>query len=170
MVGVTLSNSETVPGAGHEVHGAESQYLLLTSAGVHFALPILQVREILEPSEVTRVPMAPAWFLGLANLRGQILPVIDLVGRLGIERAKAPQRPVLVVVDVKLRQGTFQRGLFVDSLGGIVDAGADQVKAYDGVGSTIAQEYVTGLLPFPPNFAIVLDLERVFAAVQDIGT
>lgn len=153
-----------------DVHGTESQYLLLTSAGVHFALPILQVREILEPSEVTRVPMSPAWFLGLANLRGQILPVIDLIGRLGIERSAPAQRPVLVVVDVALRQGTFQRGLIVDSLGGIIDAGVDQVKAYDGVGSTIAHEYVAGLLPFPPNFAIVLELERVFAAVQDIGT
>lgn len=167
---MTLSNSEPVTGAVTEVHGAESQYLLLTSAGVHFALPILQVREILEPSEVTRVPMAPPWFLGLANLRGQILPVIDLIGKLAIERAKPAQRPVLVVVDVALRQGTFQRGLIVDSLGGIIDAGADHVKPYDGVGSTIAHEYVTGLLPFPPNFAIVLDLERVFAAVQDMAT
>lgn len=146
---------------------ADAQYLLLTSAGVNFALPILTVREILEPPEVTRVPMSPGWFLGLANLRGQILPVIDLVGRLGIERAKAALRPVLVVVDVQLRQGVFQRGLLIDSLGGIIHAGEEGVKDYDEVGATIAREYVTGLLPHPPNFAILLDLERVFAAVQD---
>ncbi len=151
------------------MHNADRQYLLLRSADVHFALPILTVREILEPPEVTRVPMAPAWFLGLANLRGQILPVIDLIGRLSIERRHEAQRPVLVVVDVVLRQGTFQRGLLVDALGGIMDAAHEDVKPYDGVGAAIAREYVTGLLPYPPNFAILLDLERVFAAVQEIA-
>lgn len=128
------------------------------------------MREILEPPAVTRVPMAPAWFLGLANLRGQILPVIDLVGRLSIERRQPAQRPVLVVVDVAMRQGIFQRGLLVDSLGGIMHAAKDEVKAYDGVGAAIASEYVTGLLAYPPNFAILPDLEKVFAAVQELAT
>lgn len=171
---MTLSNSDRfdsgafpVSGAA-DVRGAEDQYLLLKSADVHFVLPILSVREILEPPVVTRVPMAPAWFLGLANLRGQILPVIDLIGRLNIERRQPAQRPVLVVVDVVMRQGTFQRGLLVDSLGGIVHAGKDEVKDYDGVGTVIAREYVTGLLPYPPGFAILPDLEKVFAAVQEL--
>jgi purine-binding chemotaxis protein CheW len=155
---------------GAILSNSEHQYLLLKSAEVFFALPILSVREILEPSEITRVPMAPSWLLGLANLRGQVLPVIDLSARLGIQRQEPAPRPVLIVVDIVMRQGTFQRGLIIDSVGGITDAEEDQIRPYDDVGVTIATEYIRGLLPVAPHFAILLDLERVFAATQEIVT
>lgn len=162
-----MSNSDQTSAQTHEAE-AEYQYLLLTAGGVHFALPILTVREILEPPTMTHVPMAPEWFEGLTNLRGQVLPVINLARRLNIVAAEKPKRTVLVVVDLAGQNGVLQRGLLVDILGGIIAGRPEDIKAYDGAQTTIAREYITGLLPLTPHFAFLIDLDRVFSAVEEV--
>lgn len=161
---MTLLNSSTA----HEVAlqaGADSQYLLLMAGTVHIAVPILAVREILEPPPFTPVPQSPDWFAGLSNLRGQILPVIELARRLRLPQREAA-RPVLVVIDLASKHGIQQRGLLVDSLGGIVDAKPDATKSYDAVGVSIAREFVAGILAVESEFALILNLAEVFVGTH----
>jgi len=142
-----------------------NQYLLLKAAQVQIAIPILAVREILEPPVLTPVPNSPEWFTGLCNLRGHVLPVIHLAARLKLEK-RDTARPVLVVVDLETKQGVKQRGLFVDELGGIVDASPDTTRSYDAVGVQIARAFVAGLLPIEPEFALILDLMQIFSSTD----
>jgi len=164
---VTSSVSDSEVAIGEP--GETGQYLLLTAADTDFALPILAVREIIEPTETTRVPRAHPALMGLTNLRGQILPILDLATRLNLSTADHGTRPVFIVADVVSPQGILQRGIMADTLGGIIEVAENDVRVYDAVSAQIPREFIAGVLPGKDRFAFLLDLERLFAIQPPLG-
>jgi purine-binding chemotaxis protein CheW len=164
---VTSSVSESEVATGEP--GRAGQYLLLSAAETDFALPILAVREIIEPTETTRVPRAHPALMGLTNLRGLIIPVLDLALRLNLTAARDSAKRVFIVIDVVSQQGMLQRGLMVDTLGGIIEVAENNVRAYDAVSAQIPREFIAGVLPGKDRFAFLLDLERLFAIQPSLG-
>jgi purine-binding chemotaxis protein CheW len=125
-----------------------------------FALDIMSVREIRGWSASTPLPHAPAHVLGMINLRGQILPVVELSALLGLGGSKPGPSSVVVVAQI----GDQQVGLLVDAVCDIVTVQAGEMQAVPQVGAAVG-EYVSGILSTPDGIVSVLSLETVLPAL-----
>ncbi|MCI0572795.1 MAG: chemotaxis protein CheW [Myxococcaceae bacterium] len=125
--------------------------------GDAFALPLLQVLEVVRPGPLTRVPAAPEHVRGLMNLRGRILPVLELRTRLGL--SAAVHSPLSRVVVVERQQRRF--GLWVDEALGVLQAPRSTLAAPPPEVRSPLSDYVSATLPLPSGMALVLDIERL---------
>src|SRR3954468_22996091 len=99
----------------------DTQYLTFSLMGEEYAVGILKVREILEYDVVTRVPKAPAWVRGAINLRGRVVPVVDLAVRFGQPPAEISKRTCIVILDVDMDGDTTVIGILADSVSQVID-------------------------------------------------
>src|SRR5687767_9603477 len=104
-----------------QTSAASMQYLSFIVAGEEYALGILQVKEIIEYDTVTRVPGTPAWVRGVFNLRGSVVPVVDLAVKLGMPPSTLSRWSCIVVVEVKQGQERIVLGLLSDAIGQVIE-------------------------------------------------
>lgn len=142
------------------------QILCFALAGEAYGIPILKVREIQASASITRIPKAPAFMPGVINLRGAIVPIIDLRLRFGLGAPPEGGRPVMVIVEVQGRT----LGMRVDAVSEVVDLEADRVQPPPDWGGEAApdREFISGLahLTDPEGtetMLILLDLERLLS-------
>ncbi|GLT00394.1 chemotaxis protein CheW [Sphingobium jiangsuense] len=124
-----------------------------------FGLDIMAIREIRAWSPATRLPHVPPYVAGVVNLRGTVLPVIDLAARLGWEPANPTDRHVIIVAQV----GTQLRGLIVDAVSDIVTAQEEEMQPAPATGSDAVVPYLEGLLALEDRMVMVLDLPGLTA-------
>ncbi|MGE4431795.1 MAG: chemotaxis protein CheW [Sphingobium sp.] len=124
-----------------------------------FGLDIMAIREIRAWSPATRLPHVPAYVAGVVNLRGTVLPVIDLAARLGWEPANPTDRHVIIVAQV----GQQLRGLIVDAVSDIVTAQADEMQPAPATGADAVVPHLEGLLAMEDRMVMVLDLPGLTA-------
>ncbi|WP_085315935.1 chemotaxis protein CheW [Derxia lacustris] len=142
-----------------------AQYLRFALGREHFALPIESVREILELAELTPVPLMPAFLRGVMNLRGVVVPVIDLASRFDLGNTVATRRSCVVVVELPGSEtGTRVLGMLVDSVSEVVDLAADRIEPTPALGTCIAPGFIRGMARLPGRLVMVLDLARVLDA------
>lgn len=125
-----------------------------------YAVPIGQVREVVRVTDVTRVPHAPLHIRGVMNLRGRILPVLEVRSRLGLEPAELTQRSRVVVAEIDRRMV----GLLVDAVGQVTRLGERSVAAPPEEVRSAGGEAVTGVARLDRRLLILLDLERLLGA------
>ncbi len=140
-----------------------AQYLTFTVADEEYGVSVLAVREILEYGAVTRVPRAPAHIRGVMNLRGRVVPLIDLAVRLGLSPAALTPRTCVVVVEVELEGDRAIMGLVVDAVSQVIDLGPRDIEAPPPFGATVEAELLSGMARAGKRFVLLLDLERVLA-------
>lgn len=145
---------------------AVSQYLSFFVAGEEYALGILQVREIIEYETVTRVPGAPAWIRGVTNLRGSVLPVIDLAVKFGLPPSTLQRRSCVVVVEVSLQGDKLVLGVLADAIGQVVELGAGDVEPPPAFGAPVRVDYLQGLGRAGKKFILLLDIDRVLTGQE----
>jgi purine-binding chemotaxis protein CheW len=143
-----------------------SQYLSFFIAGEEYALGILQVREIIEYDTVTRVPGAPAWVRGVTNLRGSVLPVIDLALKLGLPPSTPHRRSCVVVAEVSFQGEKLVLGVLADAVGQVVELGPADVEPPPAFGAPIRMDYLVGMGRAGKKFILLLDLERVLSGQE----
>lgn len=132
-----------------------------------YAVPIKEVREVVRVGDITRVPHAPPHIRGVMNLRGRILPIMELRTRLGVDAAELTPRSRVVVVDVSKRMV----GLLVDSVAQVTRVGESRVTAPPEEVRTAAGDAVTGVARAGERLLLLLDLERVLRSdVHDTST
>ncbi len=124
-----------------------------------FGLDIMAIREIRAWSPATRLPHVPSYVAGVVNLRGTVLPVIDLAARLGWEPASPTDRHVIIVAQV----GAQLRGLIVDAVSDIVTAQDEDMQPSPATGSDAVVPYLEGLLALEDRMVMVLDLPGLTA-------
>ncbi|WP_224360939.1 chemotaxis protein CheW [Hyalangium versicolor] len=137
------------------------QYLSFFVAGEEYALSILQVREIIEYDTVTRVPSAPVWVRGVTNLRGSVLPVIDLSLKLGFPPSSLHRRSCVVVVEVTFQGEKLVMGVMADAVGQVLDLGPGDVEPPPAFGTPIHADYLLGMGRAGKKFILLLDIDRV---------
>jgi purine-binding chemotaxis protein CheW len=125
-----------------------------------FGLPIESVREVTRVGDITRVPRAPQHIRGVTNLRGRILPVLEIRSRLGLEPLDPGPKARIVIVEV---QGRLV-GLLVDAVAQVQKVAADRVVAPPDEVRSTHTDYLTGVVHLGPRLIILLDLERVLGA------
>lgn len=147
--------------AEHEVQESSQRLHLVTFSllGEVFGLPILDVREIIRMTEITPVPQAPDFVKGVINLRGQILPVVDLRKRFGIDPKDNDEHTRIVVVELT----NSAVGLIVDSVSEVLRIPADVVAPPPSlVAGSIGAEYIKGIGHYDERMIILIELRKVF--------
>jgi purine-binding chemotaxis protein CheW len=134
-----------------------AQYLTFMLAQEQFAIGILGIKEIIEYHGVTEVPMMPASVRGVINLRGAVLPIVDLAARLGFETGEASDRNVIIVAQI----GEQVVGLLVDAVSDILTVTDDVIQPTPDVASDTAKTFVRGLLAIDGRMISLIGLERV---------
>lgn len=140
---------------------ASTQYLSFFLAGEEYALGILQVKEIIEHDTVTRIPGAPAWIGGVLNLRGSVLPVIDVGMKLGLSPCTITRRTCIVVVEIDCQGDALVLGFLVDAVGQVLDFAPDEVEGPPAFGTPILADYLVGMGRAGKKFVLLLDADRI---------
>jgi purine-binding chemotaxis protein CheW len=140
------------------------QYLSFFIAGEEYALGILQVREIIEYETVTRVPGSPAWIRGVTNLRGSVLPVVDLAMKFGLPPSTVNRRSCIVVVEVKLQGEKRVMGVLADAVGQVLELGPGEVEPPPAFGTPVRADYLVGMGRIGKKFILLLDVDRVLSS------
>jgi purine-binding chemotaxis protein CheW len=142
------------------------QILSFTAAGADFGVSILKVREILQYESVTEVPGAPASVRGVANVRGAVVPVLDLGARLGRGAAAPTKRSCILVVDVAPAGEPLTLGVFADAVNEVVDLQPGDVEPPPVLGGGVKLSYIVGLGRLGKRFILLVDLDRVLSASE----
>jgi purine-binding chemotaxis protein CheW len=147
------------PGAGMK----GGQYLSFQLGGEVYAIAILRVREIIEYGRVTPVPMMPAWMRGVINLRGAVVPVVDLCARFGGAPAVAGRRACIVIVEAGGEEGVDVLGVVVDAVHEVVDIDAAAIEPPPAFGAGMRADFIAGMARMEGRFVILLDVDRVLS-------
>lgn len=135
----------------------QSQYLTVNLAHEEYGVDILSVREIRGWTPVTRIPQSPPYLLGVLNLRGAIVPVLDLRLRFGVQPEAYTDTTVTVIVAVDGR--SF--GIVVDAVSDVLDVADSDVRPVPDMGTTVDTEYLKGLIGTDERMVLLLDVDRL---------
>jgi len=142
------------------------QHVTFTQMGEEYALPIEQVREIIQCERVTSIPSMPPVVRGVMNLRGAVIPVIDLPVKFGLPETAIGPATYLVVVDVVWSGEAVRLGLLTTELGRVIDVAAGDVKPVPDFGTRIQSEYLRGVGQIDGRFVLFLDTERLLSPAE----
>lgn len=142
------------------------QYLTFFIRGEEYAAGILRVREIIEYETVTRVPATPAHVRGVINLRGSVLPVIDLAAKFGHGESEPTQTSCIVVVETRLRDENLVVGVLADAVSEVVDLPAAAIEPPPSFGTNVRVDFLLGMGKLDSRLVLVLDLDRVLSPVE----
>lgn len=142
------------------------QYLTFTLRDEMFAVGIQRVREIIEYSNVTTVPMMPRFVRGVINLRGSVVPVIDLSARFGRTPSAVHRRTCIVVVEVEHDGVEQELGVLVDAVSEVLDISPKEIEAPPSFGSRIRADFISGMGKVEGQFVIMLNVDRVLAVEE----
>lgn len=145
------------------------QYLTFQVAGAEYAVGILRVREIINHREPTRVPMTPPHVPGVINLRGLVVPLVDLALEFGAEPTVVTRRTCIVIVELCIRGETTAMGLLVDAVNEVAEIGPDEIQPPPPLGLGISADLLLGLGRVEQRFVPILDLDRVLVADAELS-
>ncbi|SCC91108.1 CheW protein [Thiomonas sp. X19] len=149
-------------------HAANGQFLTFSLHGEVYGLDILRVREILEYTRPTTIPMMPAFVHGVINLRGNVVPVIDLAQRFGRAATELRARTCIVIAEVEGEDGPQAIGILVDAVNAVLDMDAAQIEPPPSFGTGLRQDFIRGMARSESGFIILLDVARVLS-VQEMS-
>jgi purine-binding chemotaxis protein CheW len=161
-----MSTQDMLAGAKEAVKnaassGATHQYLSFFLGGEEYATDILTVQEIKGWDTVTRVPYSPDYILGVINLRGSIVPVVDLRVRFSLESAAFDAATVIIVVHVAGTRGERIVGIVVDAVSDVYSVPSESIQPPPDVMGSIDHTFVVGLANLDDKLLIILDIERL---------
>jgi purine-binding chemotaxis protein CheW len=139
----------------------DQKYLTFKLASEIYGLEILRVREIIGVLPITRVPRMPEHVRGVINLRGKVIPVIDLRTKFGMEMAEETSETCIIVVDAEDGSGDVLIGILVDSVSEVLDISAGNIEDPPEMDSTIDTGYISGMGKAADKVIILLDIVRV---------
>jgi purine-binding chemotaxis protein CheW len=142
------------------------QYLTFMLGGEVFAIGILAIKEIIEYSSLTRVPMMPQYLSGVINLRGAVVPVVDLLIRFGQEPAEVTRRTCIVITEISANEERQDIGIVVDAVDSVLDIPPDQIEPPPAFGARIASDFIQGMGKVNGKFVIILDVDHVLAPAE----
>ncbi|MGC4081242.1 MAG: chemotaxis protein CheW [Vicinamibacterales bacterium] len=163
MDAVQLLNART-PGATST--GFAGKYLTFALGREEYGLPVLKVREIIKAMEITLVPQTPGHVRGVINLRGKVIPVVDLRLRFGLPAQETSERTCIIVVDVELQTSRVMMGIVVDSVSEVLNVTTQEIEAPPSLGDHMDTRYMLGLAKVKGAVKILLDLDRVLGTQQ----
>jgi purine-binding chemotaxis protein CheW len=145
------------------------QVLTFSLGAEHFGVDILRVQEIRGWSPVTKIPQVPPHVLGVLNLRGAIVPIIDLRVRFSLPQAEFTPLTVIIVLSVKSRDGQREFGLVVDGVSDVIDIDPSNLKETPSLGSSAASEFIQGLAIAGEHMLILLAVDELIRRDMEVA-
>jgi len=143
-----------------------NQYLTFFLRGEEYAVGILRVKEIIEFERVTRVPAMPVHVRGVINLRGAVLPVVDLAAKFGLAPSEPSRTTCIVIVETQTGGEFVVVGLMADAVSEVVDIGDDSIEPPPSFGTHVRVDFLTGMGKLDNRLVLILDLDRVLSPVE----
>ncbi|WMW80376.1 chemotaxis protein CheW [Undibacterium cyanobacteriorum] len=151
--------------------GETGQYLTFMLGGETFALGILNIREIIQFGDLTEVPMMPKFVRGVINLRGRVVPVVDLAARFNRTSAQVSRRTSIIIIELEQEDpaDTQSIGIVVDAVNEVIDINAADIEPPPSFGAKIRPDFISGMAKKDGRFIIVLNLENVLSMDEMIS-
>ena len=146
-----------------------NQYLTFYVAGEEYAVTILKVTEIIECVSLTHVPGTPAWIRGVLNLRGAVVPVVDLAVKFGLASTTLTARTCVVMVELEHDGERLVLGVMADSVHQVVELNPDQIQPPPSFGPKVRVDCIQGMGVSDGAFVVLLDIDRVLSATEIIA-
>jgi len=143
---------------------ATMQYLTFKLGEESFAVDVIKAQEVLDYVAPTRVPQTPRFMLGVINLRGSVVPVIDLRQKFGMSVAEKSRDTCIIVMELMVDGEKTVVGALVDSVQEVLDLAEDQLEPPPRIGTKLKTEFIKGMGNHNESFLIVLDIDRVFSS------
>jgi len=141
-----------------------TQFLTFSLSGGEYAIAVLRVREIIEHEEVTRVPSTPAFLRGVINLRGSVVPVVDLARKFRMPESPVTKRTCIIIVEVESENGRIVLGVLADAVNQVVEFRPEEIEPPPSFGTPVRVDYLRGLGKLNGEFVLILDTDRVLSA------
>lgn len=139
------------------------QYLTFTLEDEVFALDIHKVREVLDFSTVTKVPRTPDFMRGVINLRGMVVPVVDMRRKFGMPATEKTVNTCIIIVELALAGETVVVGAMADSVKEVIDLEPEQIEPAPRIGTSLNTDFIRGMGKHNDGFIIILDVDAVFS-------
>ncbi|CAH1745417.1 Positive regulator of CheA protein activity (CheW) [Thauera humireducens] len=160
---LTTTSKQRVTGAADD---GPQQYLTFSLGGEVFALGILNVKEIIEFGNVTEIPMMPAFIRGVINLRGAVVPVIDLSARFGGPASTVSRRTCIVIVEMGNGEERQDLGVIVDAVNEVLEIPRTDIEPPPSFGAKIRADFIQGMGKVEGTFVIILNVGRVLSTEE----
>lgn len=148
---------------GNAARQGTAQYLTFHAAQATYAMGIGTIREIIEYGSITTIPLMPAFIRGVINLRGAVVPVIDLAARLGFPPAAPSRRTCIVIVEMGHEGELFEMGLVVDGVSEVLELSPADLEPPPTFGANIRSDFIQNMARIHGSFVIVMRLEQVLS-------
>jgi len=144
----------------------EGKYLTFTLGGEEYGIGILKIKEIIGMMHVTTMPQTPDFVKGVINLRGKVIPVMDLRLRFGMDAMDYTERTCIIVVEIEGNSGTIQIGIVVDSVSEVLNIKGDDIEDTPAFGTRLNTDYILGMAKMEGGVKILLDIDRVLTSEE----
>ncbi len=146
-----------------EMHKEAGQYLTFTLDAEIYAIKISQVREVLDMTKITKVPRMPEFMRGVINLRGGVVPVVDLRRKFGIGVGEDTVDTCIIILEISVDEDTTIIGAIADSVQEVITFEEEDIEAAPKIGTRLHTEFIRGMSKRDDEFIILLDIARVFS-------
>ena len=147
----------------------QQQYLTFMLGGETYAMGILAIKEIIEYGNLTEVPRMPQFIRGVINLRGAVVPVIDLSSRFGKQATQVTRRTCIVIIEVAGEHEQQDVGVMVDAVNAVLDIPPQEIEPSPSFGANIRADFITGMGKVNGKFVIILNIQHVLS-VNEMAT
>lgn len=145
------------------IAGESMQYLTFKLEDEVFALDISQVREVLDFTTVTKVPRTPEFMRGVINLRGSVVPVVDMRLKFGMSRTEQTVNTCIIIVEISLDNERLILGALADSVQEVIELEPGQIEPAPRIGTRLNTEFIKGMGKRDDQFIIILDIDKIFS-------
>lgn len=149
--------------ASEEAGQNRTQFLTFDLAGESYGIDILNIKEIIEHGHITRVPMSQAFLAGVINLRGNVVPVVDLALRFSQDRAKHTRKSGIVILEVKSEEGSLEIGVTVDLVNEVLEVSDTEIKPAPSFGTSIRSDFISGIVKLEEKLLVLLNVEQILS-------
>lgn len=144
----------------------EGKYLTFSLSEEEYGIGILKIKEIIGMMPITTVPQTPDFVKGVINLRGKVIPVVDLRLRFKMDVKDYTERTCIIVVEIEEKSGTILMGIVVDSVSEVLNIKADEIEETPTFGTKLNTDYILGMAKMEGGVKILLDIDQVLSAEE----
>lgn len=141
----------------------QEQFLTFNLSEEMFAIGILSIREIIEYGQLTEVPMTPPFIRGVINLRGAVVPVLDLAVRFGRNPNAPTMRTCIVIIEVDAGDHSHQMGIVVDAVSEVLEIPVSEIEPPPDFGTKIRSDFIAGMGKIEGKFVVILDVDKILS-------
>jgi purine-binding chemotaxis protein CheW len=158
--------AKAIDQTGKGMADKEGKYLTFSLAGEEYGIGILKVKEIIGMMPITTVPRTPGFLKGVINLRGKVIPVVDLRLKFGMEEMSYTERTCIIVAEMQGGSGNIQMGIVVDSVSEVLNIKGMDVEETPAFGAKLDTDYILGMAKMNGGVKILLDIDKVLSAEE----